>query len=362
MQSMLSQLDTDINCENVMCNNVSHLHDIDRVTGDLLGAITESAWENLETTKGTTGDQSSRSHTIPGWNDRVKPYQNEARFWFSLWASAGKPLHSEVPGIEHNLYSNMKFSRNQYHYAVRRTQNSLNLIENDKLVSKVNSPELFEEIKKACKEKSSNVSSVIDDIHGAKNITEHFKNIYENLYNEQEGIDMTFVEEINDNLASNTTDAKATISLFTADLVKTAVKKLKPDKCDVTGSFTSDCLKAAPDIFFEKLSLLFKTSLTHGYLSHDLLVCALSPIVKDSNGDISSSKNYLGIAISSLILKVFDNCILLLFGSFLSNDVLQFGFQKGCSTIQCTWDVQETISHYLRSTVVFWTFPKPLTR
>ena len=234
-----------------------------------------------------------------------------------------------MPGIEHNLYTNMKFSRNQYHYAVRRTQNSLNLIENDKLVSKVNSPELFEEIKKACKEKSSNVSYVTDDIHGAKNITEHFKNIYENLYNEQEEIDMTFVEEINDNLASNTTDAKATISLFTDDLVKTAVKKLKPDKCDVTGSFTSDCLKAAPDIFFEKLSLLFKTSLT-GYLSHDLLVCALSPIVKDSNGDISSS-----------------NCILLLFGSFLSNDVLQFGFQKGCSTVQCTWAVQETISHYL---------------
>ena len=36
------------------------------------------------------------------------------------------------------------------------------------------------------------------------------------------------------------------------------------------------------------------------------------------------------------------------FGSLLSNDVLQFGFQKGCSTVQCTWAVQETISSYLR--------------
>ena len=70
--------------------------------------------------------------------------------------------------------------------------------------------------------------------------------------------------------------------------------------------------------------------------------------MKDSNGEISSSKNYRGIAISSLILKVFDNCILLLFGELLSNDALQFGFQKGCSTVQCTWAVQETISHYLR--------------
>ena len=83
-------------------------------------------------------------------------------------------------------------------------------------------------------------------------------------------------------------------------------------------------------------------------MSHDLLVCALSPIVKDPNGDISFPKNYRGIAISSLVLKVFDNCLLLLFGKLLSNDVLQFGFQKGCSTVQCTWAVQETISNYLR--------------
>ena len=212
----------------------------------------------------------------------------------------------------------------------------------------MNSPEIFLEIKKSCKENSSNITSVVDDIHGAKNITDHFKNIYEQLYNEQNDVDIAFVAEMNDKLANNTDDAKNTINLFTPDLIKTAVKKLKPDKSDVTGNYTSDCLKAAPNVFFEKLATVFKTSLSHGYFSHDLLVCALCPIVKDPNGDISSSKNYRGIAISSLILKIFDNCILLLFGGHLSNDVLQFGFQKGCSTVQCTWGVQETISHYLR--------------
>ena len=96
---------------------------------------------------------------------------------------------------------------------------------------------------------NSNVTSVIDDIHGAKNITEHFKTIYENLYNEQEDIDEDFIDEICDKVA-NTSEAKETISLFSADLMKSAVKKLKPDKSDVTGNFTSDCLKNAPDIFF----------------------------------------------------------------------------------------------------------------
>ena len=110
-----------------------------------------------------------------------------------------------------------------------------------------------------------------------------------------------------------------------------------------------EILKAPPDIFLEQLASLFRSCLLHGHLSQELLVCALCPIVKDPNGDISSSKNYRGIAISSLILKVLDNCILLLFGSLLSNDELQLGFQEGCSTVQGTWAVQETVSYYLRN-------------
>ena len=128
-----------------------------------------------------------------------------------------------------------------------------------------------------------------------------------------------------------------------------AISKLKDDKSDESGDFTSDCLKAAPEDFHEILSHLFRSYLIHGYISVKLLTCALCPIVKDCNGDISASKNYRAIAISSLILKIFDICILLLIGHLLSNDELQFGFQKKCSTLQCTWAVQETVSHFMRS-------------
>ena len=337
-----------LQCQDILCTHVEHREQIDQVSRDLLGTVVDSAWENLETTKGTTGDQKSRAHTIPGWNDLVKPYHGEARFWYSLWLSAGKPIHSSVPGVEHDLYTYMKTSRNQYHYAVRRAQNSLNIIENDKLLSKIDSPDIFEDIKRSCKEKNSDLTSVVDDVHGAKNISSHFKTLYEDLYNEQQDISPHLVADINNNVADNPQNSTETVKLFSPDVVKAAIKKLKNDKSDVSGTFTSDCLKSAPALFHEHLSRLFQAFLIHGYISHDLLICALSPIVKDPNGDISSSKNYRGIAISSLILKVLDNCILLLFGQFLSNDALQFGFQKGCSTVQCTWAVQETVSYYLR--------------
>ena len=336
-----------LECDDLQCYQSSHCQDIDKVTSKLLGAMADSAWENLESTKGTTGDQSSRKFTIPGWNSLVKPFQGEASFWYNLWVSAGKPTHSSVPGVEHKLFTLKKTSRNQYHYAIRRAQHSLNQIENNKLISKMGSPEMFEEIKKSCKDRNSDLTSVVDDVHGAQNISNYFQEIYEKLYNEQDDMSQDIIDDIHENVADNTIEALETINLFSADLVKAAIKKLKVDKSDVSGQFTSDCLRAAPDIFCNQLASLFRSFLCHGYISSNLLVCALSPIVKDPNGDISSSKNYRGIAISSLILKVFDNCLLLLFGHLLSNDALQFGFQKGYSTVQCTWAVQETISHYL---------------
>ena len=73
-----------LDCDNVLCSNFSHLQDINCLANELLDAMVDSAWDNLEATKGTTGDQASREHTIPGWNEHVKPFQNEARFWYSL--------------------------------------------------------------------------------------------------------------------------------------------------------------------------------------------------------------------------------------------------------------------------------------
>ena len=180
-------------------------------------------------------------------------------------------------------------------------------------------PEFFDELKNLSKEKQNTVSSNIDNVYGDENIGNHFKNLYQNLYNEQQGVDEAMFDQLNYEVSIKQCQSLELIELFSPELVKTATKKLKSDKADVTGHFTSDCLISAPDSFFAYLSALFKGFLYHGYVSPTLLECALHPIVKDPNGDISSSKNYRGIAISSLILKVFDNCILLLMGNLLSH-------------------------------------------
>ena len=59
----------------------------------------------------------------PGWSDVVRPFQDDAKFYHSLWLSYGKPVNC-------NLYNVMKRSRNQYHYAVRRMKRNEEYINN----------------------------------------------------------------------------------------------------------------------------------------------------------------------------------------------------------------------------------------
>ena len=68
--------------------------------------------------------------------------------------------------------------------------------------------------------------------------------------------------------------------------------------------------------------------------------------MKDGLGNHATSDNYRAIAISSLILKLFDWCVLLLEGHKLDCHELQFGFQAGTSTSMCSWALNSVIDYY----------------
>ena len=59
------------------------------------------------------------------------------------------------------------------------------------------------------------------------------------------------------------------------------------------------------------LADLFKSYFIHNDFTPDILSCAFMPLLKGVLKDDMKSDNYRAIAISSLILKVFDNVILL---------------------------------------------------
>ena len=134
----------------------------------------------------------------------------------------------------------------------------------------------------------------------------------------------------------------------TGSKVKEAACLLKPKKGDISGGFTSDALLNAPDIMFDKLATIFRSFLIHGTVSSCLLACCFIPLLKGSTKDPADTSSYRAIAGSSLILKLFEKVILLIWGHLLGSDSLQFGFKEKTSTSQCSWLVTEVVQHFLR--------------
>ena len=277
---------------------------------------------------------------VPGWKKEVKPFRDNAAFWFSVWKSADRPLNNELHKI-------MKKTRNLYHYQIKKCQKAVNTIRRNTLLNSClyGESDIFVEIKKLRKPENISVTS-IDGVN--KNVEDHFANIYKDLFNsvddkeDLKSIYKTVDEKIDINSVID-------VDKVTPAVVKEAVSHLNNGKSDPVFSFTSDCLKNSPEELFVNLSIVIKSFLIHGHVSHVLLLATLVPLIKDKMGDVCSSKNYRSIAISSLILKIIDWIILILFGQRLGLDDLQFSYQQGCSTMMCTWLVTETIDYFLRN-------------
>ena len=79
-----------------------------------------------------------------------------------------------------------------------------------------------------------------------------------------------------------------------------------------------------------------------------LLACAFLLLFKGGLKDTSKTDSYRAIAGPSLLMKLFDNVVLLLWGDKLSSDPLQFGFERDTSTTQCSWLVMEMAGYFLR--------------
>ena len=105
--------------------------------------------------------------------------------------------------------------------------------------------------------------------------------------------------------------------------MKKAACKMKAGKGDVSEGYTSDAILNAPDILFYQLALVYRSWLLHGTVTSSVLVCAFLPLLKNSLKNPAVTNR--AIAGSSLLLKLVDQVILLLWGHLLASDELQFG-------------------------------------
>ena len=96
---------------------------------DIIEAIEDTTKDTIPYKNAPKGNKfkASQRKCIPGWKDHVLPYKLEANFWYKEWRSVGKPRG----GL---LYDNMRFFRNKFKYAKRRTLLAAEGIKRDKFL------------------------------------------------------------------------------------------------------------------------------------------------------------------------------------------------------------------------------------
>ena len=327
-----------LTCVDVHCQDIRHREDLDHFTLEVLETVQAVAEVSLPVP--APSGQNKRVTTIrPGWSEEVKPFRETAYFWHQVWKSADKPLNTQLHMI-------MKRTRNTYHYQYQKCKKAEEKIRKNKLLEACvdKGEDLFKELKNLRKAPPV-IASSIDGV--STEVPDHFSKIYSTLYNSAE--DTAELESVHQLAVSAVNSASLdTVGRITPELIKEACSKLKPGKSDPVYRFSSDCFKNASSSLYSLLALILKSCTVHSHVSQVLLLSTLVPLVKDKLGNINSSKNYRSVAISSILLKLIDWVIILLEGSSLGLDELQFAYQTGCSTVMCTWAALETIDYYLK--------------
>ena len=96
---------------------------------------------------------------------------------------------------------------------------------------------------------------------------------------------------------------------------------------DVTGSYSSDIFKHAPEVLHEQLASVFRSFLVHGTITLSVLACSFMPLLKSARKNPTKLDSYRAVAGASQLLKMFEYLILDLWGDCLSSDTMQFGYK-----------------------------------
>ena len=120
-----------------------------------------------------------------------------------------------------------------------------------------------------------------------------------------------------------------------------AVKKLKRHKRDGTTG-----LHTALHVLCELIADLFTSMLKHGHSPKQFSISTIISIPKNKRKSLTTSTNYRGIALGSILDKNMDWIILNTNGDQVKTTDIQFGFKADHSTSQVTYVCEEIINHY----------------
>ena len=332
-----------LGCEDVRCQHKLHSEERDRHVLDIMTAWIEVGYCTIPVAVPPSNTGKEHRLKLPGWEEKCEPLKVDARFWYAIWLSAGRPPVGELHRVM--VHTRLKFRR-----AVRRVKSEANSAKARNLLQAAQSGDkaLMNEMKKVLgsKNQAQKIPDSLEGAVGESHILEKFKSLYEALYNSAGTEEKT--EQLK-KLMTSMIDCRSEseVRKVTAQEVKEACKRMKGGKIDVSSGYASNIFRHAPEILYEKLASIFRSFISHGTITLSILTCSFMPLLKSARKDSSQFDSWRAVAGASQLLKLFEYVILNIWGHHLESDTLQFGFKPGTGTDQCTWLLHSVAEHYL---------------
>ena len=132
---------------------------------------------------------------------------------------------------------------------------------------------------------------------------------------------------------------------LTWDNIINIAGKLKTGKSSNTFITAEHILYGSPKLMVH-LHILFNAFLQHSFVPGDFLRGTISPVVKNSSGNLNAADNYRGVTLSSTIAHMFENALRVKFGSYLHSSDLQFGFKPKHSTNHALFSLKSCVNYF----------------
>ena len=237
------------------------------------------------------------------------------------------------------MLSNIK-SRAQFKYALRFCKKNKELIESNKIASKLlskNTIEFWQELNKINADKKV-ISNNIDGLATEHEIGEYWKDHYCKIFNSvpNSRVEMEHIKIRNGEQ----------FKYFSCSEVIEAINSVNKGKSPDRTGLSIEHILYAHEKVHSLITMCFNAMFKHSFMPEACMDTIISPIVKDKTKNITDSKNYRPIAIASTMSKILEKCMLKRIQEHIYTEHNQFGFKQKHGTDLCNMVLKEAIRSY----------------
>ena len=331
---------------NRVCEDVSHLHLIEDYYQKIVHAIAVAD---------SVLPRCSPSIQKHFWNDELTKLKNESIEAYELWKNSGRPCSGVV-------FRMKKSSHYRYKHYLRQCQKNFDRDRNDKLhddltdKDSVNFWRSWKSIHGSNRDNALRIDGYYKDTEIANGFADSFQSVYRsNDPTRVSALSSDFEQLYSEYCDQHKQDVISYYYLSWSDMLD-IVERMKTGKATASFIKYEHILLGSPKLLIH-LHILFNALIQHGYVPQDFLSGVITPIVKDAEGDVTSSTNYRGITLSVVFASLFEMAILSKIGHLLTTDNLQFGYKKRLSCSHAVFVLRSCIDHFVaHGSNVFATF------